>query len=186
MRKTFGMNKHQKAAHKAGERHVGREQVEELLAMSCSADPEERLVAAQYLCPCHVRTRIPAVWEALFRMMEDADARVRRAAWHTLVDGGQPKDPEAAAALERILLAEPDPKVRKFAEWVFRKAIGPLPGTNTASDWLAGRSVVKQRGKCDFCGATDVPVDFDTQTLIPTETHQRAALICERCAQGLA
>src|SRR5207248_2721971 len=84
MRKTSGMNRHQKAAHRAGEQRVGREEIEELLERSHSADPEERLTAARYLCPCHVRRRLQPVWDALYRLLEDADVRVRRAAWHTL------------------------------------------------------------------------------------------------------
>src|SRR2546430_11031445 len=90
MRKTLGMNKHQKAARKPGEVKVSREEVTELLELSCSSEPEDRLHAAKYLCPCHVQARIPAVWTALFRMMTDDDRRVRYQAWHALEDGGCP------------------------------------------------------------------------------------------------
>ena len=55
-----------------------------MLVLSESADVENRLCAAEHLCPCHVRTRIPEVWNALFRMLKDSDARVRQQAWHTL------------------------------------------------------------------------------------------------------
>src|SRR5262245_29283704 len=114
MRKTFGMNKHQKAVYKKGEQKVSKEQVAELLEMSESGDPEARLVAAENLCPCHVRTRIPAVWDALFRMMEDEDARVRRTAWHTIEDGGKPTTEEEVERLERLCRQEKEPKVRQF------------------------------------------------------------------------
>ncbi|HZT44254.1 MAG TPA: HEAT repeat domain-containing protein [Chthonomonadaceae bacterium] len=183
MAKKLGWNKHQKAAHKTGEAHVGKAQVSELLEMACSEDAEERLEAARYLCPCHVRTRIPAVWETLYRLMQDPDPRVRRQSWHTIEDGGTPRDEASRAILEHRLRAETDPKVRKFAEEVFRKAVGPLPGTPTDADWLPARPVVKRRGKCDFCGQTDVEVDWDPETLIPTATDPRAALICEQCAR---
>src|SRR5579862_5216449 len=117
MPRKLGWNKHQKAAHKTGEARVGKEQVAELLEMACSADAEERLEAARYLCPCHVRTRIPAVWETLYRLMQDPDPRVRRQAWHTIEDGGTPRDAASRASLEQRFRGETDPKVRKFAEW---------------------------------------------------------------------
>ena len=181
MRKTFGMNKHQKAVYKPGERKVGKEQVAELLVMSESEDPEDRLVAAENLCPCHVRTRIPAVWDALFRMMEDADTRVRRAAWHTIEDGGKPKGEEDLARLERICRQETDPKVRKFAEFTLNKVFGANRNRDLAELWLAGKPEIKRRGKCDFCGETGVFVQLDLQTMIPTDTYPRAALICDAC-----
>ena len=183
MQKTLGRNKHQKAAFKKGEPRVGREQVSELLEMSESPDPEDRLVAAQFLCPCHVRTRIPAVWDALFRMMEDADARVRHAAWHTIEDGGKPTEAEAITRLEQICARETEPKVKKFAEFTLNKVYGPRKGAEEAKLWLAGRPERKERGKCDFCGETNVFVDLDLQTMIPTAGYPRPALICESCSQ---
>src|SRR2546426_8985961 len=115
MRKTLGMNKHQKAVYRVGEPRVGRDEIQELLAQSRSADPEERLAAVQFLCPCHVRRRIDAVWEALYRLLEDEDVRVRRAAWHTLEDGGRLDDPALDAILERVLHTDSDPQVQRFA-----------------------------------------------------------------------
>ena len=48
-RKKTGLNRHQKAAYRRGEVRVSREDVEALLEMSKSSDPEKRLVAANYL-----------------------------------------------------------------------------------------------------------------------------------------
>src|SRR5690349_4222220 len=118
MRKTLGLNRHQKAAHRVGEPRVGRDQTEELLEQSQSDEPEERLVAAQFLCPCHVRRRIEPVWEALYRLLEDPDVRVRRAAWHTLEDGGRPDDAALDQILDRTLQQETDPQVLRFARQV--------------------------------------------------------------------
>jgi len=67
MPRKLGMNKHQKAAHRRGEPQVSKQDVPRLIELSLSDDADDRLVAAQYLCPCHVRTCIPAVWEALYR-----------------------------------------------------------------------------------------------------------------------
>src|SRR5690242_9007108 len=115
MTKTKGRNRHQKVAHRAGEPRVGREQLDELLEMSRSEDAGERAVAATLLCPCHVRRRIDAAWEALYRLLEDPDARVRRLAWHTLDDGGRPEDPKLDALIARALATDPDRKVREYA-----------------------------------------------------------------------
>jgi hypothetical protein len=78
------------------------EQVAELLAMAQSNDEADRLSAAENLCPCHVRTRIPAAWDAIYLMMEDSSPRVRQAAWHTIEDGGKPGDEVSVDLLERL------------------------------------------------------------------------------------
>ncbi len=184
MRKTLGMNKHQKAVYKKGEVRVGKEQVAELLELAGSDNVEDRLTAAEFLCPCHVRTRIPVVWDALYRLMADADPRVRQQAWHTIEDGGKPSDAESAATLERLCKAEADPKIRKFAEITLDKVLGKRGEKELTEMWLAGRAPVKQRGKCDFCGDTDAFVTRDLQTMIPSGSQSRAALMCERCAQA--
>jgi hypothetical protein len=177
MRKTLGMNRHQKAVYREGEPRVGREQIQELLRQSESGDPEQRLVAAQYLCPCHVRRRIEAVWEALFRLLEDPDVRVRRAAWHTLEDGGRPDDPALDAILDRALQNETDPQVLRFA----RHLAGSRQEKERVATRAMGRAAPRQRGRCDFCGETNVEVQRDLSTMIPTSDLPRAAWICARC-----
>lgn len=177
MRKTFGMNPRQKRAHKRGEAHVSKAQVEELLVQSCSEDPAERAEAARYLCPCHVRTRIPAVWDALYRMLEDPDPRVRWAAWHTLEDGGRPEDPALQTIIERAQQRETDARVQSM----IRRVVGQRQDRELALMRLAGRPLPKQRGKCDFCGERDVFVERDLETMIPDDGFPRAAWICQRC-----
>ena len=92
-RRRKGLNRHQKAVFKAGEHRVRGEELDRLIELADSTDLAERLHAAENLCPCHVRKRVEAAWEALYRLMQDPDVRVRRAAWHTLEDGGCPNDP---------------------------------------------------------------------------------------------
>jgi hypothetical protein len=179
MRKVLGRNKHQKAAHRVGEPRVGREQIEELLELSHSSDAADRAYAAGLLCPCHVRRRIPEVWDALFRMMEDSDVAVRRAAWHTLEDGGRPDDARMDAILERALRTEKDTQVLRFVHHV----AGPRRQREEVALRAAARPAPRQRGKCDFCGATNVPVERDLETMIPTAELPRAALICDTCAK---
>ena len=182
MPKTLGRNKHQKAAHRAGEVKVSRAQVGELLELSCSADADERLTAAKFMCPCHIRGRIPEVWRAIYRLMEDDDRRVRFAAWHTLEDGGLPSEPDALARLEQLLNQETDPKVRVFAKRLIGAALAERDRHEFARLQLASRPASRMRGKCDFCSARDVAVERDLDTMIPTETLPRPALICQRCA----
>lgn len=183
MRKTWTMNKHQKAAHKPGEVKVSRSTVAELIELSCSLDAEDRLHAAKYLCPCHVQERIADAWSALYRMMEDEDPRVRHQAWHALEDGGVPSDPEMLAKLEQLYHNEQDGKVRRFAHQLIGKQLAARQQVELTRQTLALRAAPSLRGKCDFCGATDVPVTRDLNTTIPTRGLPRAAFACAACAQ---
>lgn len=56
------------------------------------------------------------VWQALFRMLEDTDARVRQVAWHTLDGGECPNDPAMAEIFSRVLCTEMDAPIRRFVE----------------------------------------------------------------------
>jgi len=182
MRKTFGMNKRQKAVYKVGERRAGREQIEELLEKSRSDDPDERCEAAENLCPCHVRKRIEPVWDALYRMLEDPDVRVRRAAWHTLEDGGTPDDPALDAIIERVRKTETDRQVLNL----LRQVAGPRQEREMhLIKALGEQHKFRQRGKCDFCARENVLVERDLQTILPAGgLMSRTALICEACAKS--
>ncbi len=174
-----GLNKYQKAARREGECRVGREDIEHLLRLSCSDDPDERVVAANYLCPCHVRRRIDAVWEALYRMMEDSDYRVRRAAWHTLEDGGCPDDPKLNEIMDRILQSETDSVVRRFVEQFSIARVQQ----QRSRERMSMRSEFTRQGKCDYCAKQPVAVKLDFDTPIPIGDTTRAALICRNCSE---
>lgn len=180
MHKQKGMNKHQKAAFRPGEHRTRAPQIEELLELACSYDPADRQVAAQNLCPCHVRRRLDDVWQALYRMMEDPDVRVRRAAWHTLEDGGRPNDPAFEQILARARMRESDPQVLRFVEKFARAQI--------AQEEIAlARAAAPRfpaRGRCDFCGTENVAVrrDFETELVVLGQTR-RHAYICATCEQ---
>ena len=175
------MNKHQRKAFRAGELRVGREQIEELLQMSRSPDAEERFEAASYLCPCHVRRRIDEVWEALYRMLEDDDMKVRRAAWHTLEDGGKPDDPALDVIIERTLGRETDRQVLNFAR-LFAKGRKRRKEVEFA---VAAIPEYAERGKCDFCAAANVQVKKDFATELETSGQRRFAMVCEPCDRTL-
>lgn len=173
-----GLNRHQKAWRKPGEERVSRADIAELLRLSQSADAEDRIVAATYMCPCHVRHRNEEVWQALYRMMEDEDARVRRRAWHTLEDGGCPTDPAFEPIVRRALDSETDRQVLGFA----RRFAEPFLDRDVVSIKRAELPAEKQKGKCDFCGRTRVPVARDYDTEIPSGGATRAAWICDDCS----
>ncbi len=176
--KNTGLNRHQKAWRKPGEERVSRDDIAELLRLSESADPEDRIVAATYMCPCHVRHRDEEVWKALYRMMEDEDPRVRRRAWHTLEDGGCPTDPAFEPIVRRVLDTETDRQVLGFAR-TFAK---PFLEKDRISMMREESLAPKQKGKCDFCGRNRVPVMQDYDTEIPAGGMTRAAWICDDCA----
>ena len=184
MPQTKGLNKYQKAARRPGEERVSRADVAELLELSCSSDPTDRLTAASLLCPCHVRGRLPEVWEALYRMMEDQHPKVRHAAWHTLEDGGLPKDESTLARLGQIFAREQDPKVRRFAEAIIGSELKARRQQEIKRRELLGKAAHRQQGRCDFCGEMGVPVERDLQTPIASGGQTRPALICQNCARG--
>jgi hypothetical protein len=178
-RKT--LNKHQKAARRCGEPRVNAPEVAELLRCAESDDADDRLLAARWLCPCHVRRPDDAVSTALHRLMEDADVRVRRAAWHTIEDGGGGATLDVQAIADRVWERETDAQVRQFIE----EFCGSPLERRRASDRAAVAPVVAEIGRCDFCGASSVRVATDYDTPIPTDTRggTRAAKICMTCRQ---
>jgi len=167
-RKRKGMNKHQKAMFKPGEHRLRPDEITHYLDLSQSADAGERLEAAENLCPCHVRKPIPEVQHAVQRMMEDDDLRVRRAAWHTLEDGGVPNEEWVFDVMAECV----EPLVKEREQIEFARA-----------SRMMNRSAFQQRGKCDFCGQTNVAVKPDYDTEIETVgNQQRLAYVCEECA----
>ena len=176
--RAVGRNSYQKAAHRAGEARVRRGQVDQLLVLSRSDSAEDRLVAARFLCPCHVRGRTQDIWNTVVALMADEDARVRSAAWHTLEDGGVPSEKRVLEQLEGLLARETDPGVRRLA----KEAIGPCLEQRDREDLRRMRRPgAVMRGKCDFCGERDVAVRADLETRIPTSGLPRPALICPGC-----
>ena len=177
MPRTKGyLNKHQRQAFKLGEKRTRGEEIWHYVELSKSKDPKDRLQAAENLCPCHVRRRIDEVWEALYKMLEDPVRDVRKAAYHTLEDGGRPDDPALTEIFERALESETDEKIR-------RRVVRFL-GSGKEDEEMAfirrSASPYPDRGRCDFCGEDGaVRTDFDTE--IPGEVGTRAALVCESC-----
>lgn len=90
-------------------------EIQELLDATHNANPKVRKAALIELCPCHVRSNRPEVWNRLFEMQSDEDAGVRSVVLHNLCDGS-PRELEAevVAAVER-LANDADKKLRRRA-----------------------------------------------------------------------
>ena len=177
-RKKLGLNKFQKRAFRIGEARFSGENIGKLIELSRSRDPEDRETAARFLCPCHIRRRREDVWQALYRMLEDPDRGVRKAAWHTLEDGGRPDDPALGAIFERTAEKEPDKAIRRQAA-AYLKALGGPAESARGADAQTERRI---RGKCDYCGSTNVLVKTDFEIEIPDGGQMRFGLVCECCA----
>ena len=178
-RRSKGLNRHQKAVFKAGEHRVRGEELARLIELADSTDPAERLHAAENLCPCHVRKRVEAAWEALYRLMQDPDVRVRRAAWHTLEDGGCPNDPALLPIFERAVANETDSQVRR---WVERFAAPALSERDRQDSLRAAYMPYEESGRCDFCGETGCRVRTEYETeLTGSGGSKRFAQICQQC-----
>ena len=129
-----------------------------------------------------MRTRIEEVQDALYRLMEDPDPRVRKAAWHTLQDGGYPKrDARLDAILKRAVESETDKGVRSFIAEFARPLRERERFLEQVQDQAMARPLYGERGKCDFCGESDLPVRRDYGNPLSFGGAARPALLCEAC-----
>lgn len=171
------MNKFQKKAHRRREDRLRGDDIEYYLSLAYSDNPDDRALAMENLCPCHVRKRIDAVWVALYKGMVDPDLRVRRAAWHTLDDGGNPKDPRLEPLLQKIAKTETDTTLRQRA----RNLIKQSEQTEEQKNELLAQKKHTFSGRCDWCGTSNVSVSYDYETEFETNGTKRFALVCEDC-----
>ena len=120
----FGVGKYERARQKIGYgvpnpgAHTPKDSVEFLIDRSRDPDPVVRSAVAKHLCPCHVKTNVPKIWERLIEMTNDPEPVVRRDVVHALADGSpRERAHEIAAALEP-LYNDDDPRVRKMVRRV--------------------------------------------------------------------
>ena len=175
------LNKYQRQALKGKEERVTGEEIWRLVRLADSPNVDDRLEAADNLCPCHVRRRIDEVWNALYRLLEDEDARVRRAAFHTLFDGGNLDDPALDEIFRRMLTTETHQKLRvQLEEQVNKREKAAAERTEISQMAIMAVGDYPKQGKCDFCGS-DRAVRDDYDTHIPNGDGARPALVCESC-----
>ncbi|MCG9128297.1 HEAT repeat domain-containing protein [Candidatus Poribacteria bacterium] len=177
---TRGMNKHQKRSHRRREDRVRGDEVNYYLSLAYSVNPADRALAMENLCPCHVRKKIDAVWVALYKGMLDEDIQVRRAAWHTLDDGGNPNDPRLQPLLKKIIKNESDPKLRQKA----LDLIKTVQDVEDQKQELITKKADTFNGRCDWCGISNVSVRYDYETEFDENGAKRLMLICDNCMKN--
>ena len=173
------MNKHQKRSHRRREDRLRGDDVNYYLSLAYSENPDDRALAMENLCPCHVRKRIDAVWVALYKGMLDEDIRVRRAAWHTLDDGGNPNDPRLQPLLQKIVKTESDPNLRQKA----LDLIKTVQDVEDQKQELIAQKTDTFKGQCDWCGTSNVFVRYDYETEFDENGTKRLMVICDKCAK---
>jgi hypothetical protein len=172
-------NKHQKKAKRQqrGEPRVNAPELSDLLEYACSEDTSERRIAAELLCPCHLRKPSYEAAVALKLLMVDPEVKVRRQAWHTLEDGGP--TPEAQEVAERIRATETDHVIRTIIDRFF----GRTQAAQRFEDKAMAMGAPQRRGKCDFCGAAGVMVIDRYDIDISVGKTSRPAMVCSACAK---
>ena len=139
-----------------GECRLRGNELASYLAMANSENPKERLEAMKNLCPCHIRKRFDAVWDALYRGLQDIDLKVRQAAWHTLEENhdGRLNAPKLYPLMVEISKNEENPKLRQNAKSIVGNAQSQKQNIEDKKhDFLGKRSNYFQ-GKCDWCGGS--------------------------------
>ena len=172
-------NGFQRRQFQRGERRLRGDEVKHYLALADSDNPKERLEAMQNLCPCHVRKRVDAAWDALYRGLQDSDLKVRQAAWHTLEEnhGGGRDDPKLYPIMVEIAETEVDPKLRQSANSIIKKV-------QTVEE--KKQDLLDQRhhyftGKCDWCGDSTAKVCQLYDSKLEIEGTVRLAQVCDDC-----
>ncbi|GDX40577.1 hypothetical protein LBMAG21_08690 [Armatimonadota bacterium] len=98
---------------KGREDRLERESIEELIELTFHPDAEVRKCSANQLCPCHVQSDYPEIWNRLIAMANDPDVKVRGVILHTLLDGSpREREEEIVATLEKMY-HDPDIKLRR-------------------------------------------------------------------------
>ena len=135
--------------------------------------------AMQNLCPCHVRKRIDAAWDALYCGLQDSDLKVRQAAWHTLEEnhGGRRDDPKLYPIMVEIAETEVDPKLRQSANSIIKK----VQTVEEKKQDLLGQRHHYFTGKCDWCGDSTAKVCQLYDSKLEIEGTVRLAQVCDDC-----
>ena len=170
-------NGFQRGQSRRGERRLRGDEVKYYLALADSKDPQDRIEAMKNLCPCHVRKRIDAVWDAIYRGLQDSDLEVRQAAWHTLDDGGRSNDPKLYPIIVEIANTETNPKLKRQAT----ELIQAVQTVEHKKQDLSGQRHHYFAGKCDWCGDLTAKVCqlYDSELVI--EGTVRLAQVCDDC-----
>jgi hypothetical protein len=97
------------------DQRTARDEIDDLLELTRSADAAVRSTALRSLCPCHVKRNEPRVWDRVLSLANDPSPKVRSHVFHLLGDGSpREREPDVVAAIERMQ-QDPDEKLRRRA-----------------------------------------------------------------------
>ena len=119
MRNEHEMPKPIAAARRAGLAVPGTggrwtaEEIDRALALTHDPEPRVRRAALMNLCPCHLQSDRPEVWERVFEMACDADIGVRKQVFHTLGDGSPGRLEERVVATLESMRHDADRTLRR-------------------------------------------------------------------------
>jgi hypothetical protein len=94
---------------------TSRHEVDDLLALTASADADDRCHALRELCPCHVRYNDTRIWDRAVALAGDPDKRVRATVLHVLCDGSPRERHDQVVAVVERMQHDPDEKLRRRA-----------------------------------------------------------------------
>lgn len=100
------------AAPGAGGR-LTADDIDRVLALTHDPEPRVRQAALMNLCPCHLRSDMPEVWERVFELASDANVGVRKQVLHTLGDGSPGRLEERVVATLESMRHDPDRRLRR-------------------------------------------------------------------------
>jgi hypothetical protein len=87
--------------------------LQEALDASRDPNPEVRRLAVRDLCPCQVKMKDREVWDRVFEMTRDPNLRVRRNAFHAIIDGLPGALTEQAVKTLEAMREEPEAGLRR-------------------------------------------------------------------------
>jgi HEAT repeat protein len=97
------------------EQRTSREEIDQLLERTGSADAAVRAEALRSLCPCHVKRNEPRVWDRILSLANDPSPKVRSHVFHLLADGSPRERESDVVAVIEGLQQDPDEKLRRRA-----------------------------------------------------------------------
>ncbi|HKF76543.1 MAG TPA: HEAT repeat domain-containing protein [Candidatus Dormibacteraeota bacterium] len=96
-----------------GGRRLTADESDRALALTRDPEPRVRQAALMNLCPCHLRTDRPEVWERVFELAADPDVHVRKQVLHTLGDGSPRRLEDRVIATLESMRQDPDGRLRR-------------------------------------------------------------------------
>ena len=97
---------------------MNRTKINGILEQTHDLNAKVRRSALLNLCPCHVRSDIPDVWDRLLETRIDPDPRVRSLVFHALCDGSPSSREAQVVAAVTAMQSDSDKRLRRRARGV--------------------------------------------------------------------